>query len=143
MAKEVVSGVGANAKRTDKNISSRVSKIQRDAKIQQASGGAYGQRQDLQSIASSAPMAQQPAMPTGMAPQQPTINLPSTDIFAPGTSGQPLSHGAPGGPGAGPEVLQTPVDAADQTSVLVRAMYLANPTPQLRRMVEAFNQEGR
>jgi hypothetical protein len=40
---EIVSGVGADSKRTDNNISERVAKIQREAKIQNATGGTYGQ----------------------------------------------------------------------------------------------------
>ena len=143
---EVVSGVGAGAKRTDKNVSERVSKIVREAKMQNASGGAYGERADLASIAGGASTNVQTsglpspqAAPQRLSPSQ----LGPSDAFAPGNPNTPLSHGAPGGPGAGPEALQTPVDAVDQTSVLLRAMYMANPTPQLRRMVEAFNEEGR
>jgi len=43
MAKEVVSGTGKDARRTDKNISSRVQKIQRDANMKNATGGSYGE----------------------------------------------------------------------------------------------------
>lgn len=143
---EVVSGVGAGSKRTDNNVSERVSKIQREAKMQNAAGGSYGERANLTSIAGGAPtnaptagLASPQAQGQSFSPSQ----LPDSNVFAPGSQGLPLSHGAPGGPGAGAEVLQTPVDAIDQTSVLLRAMYMANPTPQLRRMVEAFNEEGR
>lgn len=143
---EVVSGVGAGSKRTDNNVSERVSKIQREAKMQNAAGGSYGERANLASLAGGAPTS---APATGLASPQAQgqsfspSQLPSSNVFAPGREGVPLSQGAPGGPGAGSEVLQTPVDAIDQTSVLLRAMYMANPTPQLRRMVEAFNEEGR
>ena len=51
---EVVSGVGPDSKRTDKNISERVAKVQREAKIQNAVGGTYSQATQLQSIASGA-----------------------------------------------------------------------------------------
>jgi hypothetical protein len=143
---EVVSGVGADSKRTDNNISERVSKIQREAKMQNASGGSYGERANLASLAGAAPTNVQSAGLRSPQAQGQPLNpsqLPDSSVFAPGTPGVPLSQGAPGGPGAGTEVLQTPVDAIDQTSVLLRAMYMANPTPQLRRMVEAFNEEGR
>jgi hypothetical protein len=52
----------------------------------------------------------------------------------------PLSHGAVGGTGAGPEVNMPPVDQIDNGEMLARAMYLANPTPQLRRIVESYNE---
>lgn len=139
---EVVSGVGADSKRTDNNVSERVAKVQREAKIQEASGGQYGQRANLASLASGQQTAQT-ASAVSVGPSQPGIQLPPTDIFAPSNQDVPLSHGAPGGPGAGTEVLQTPVDAIDQGSILIRAMYAANPTPQLRRMVEAYNEEGK
>jgi hypothetical protein len=41
---QIVSGVGAGAKRVDKNNVQRVQRIQKNAQIQQASGGAYGDR---------------------------------------------------------------------------------------------------
>jgi hypothetical protein len=140
---EVVSGVGANAKRTDNNVSERVAKIQREAKVQNMSGGAYGQRAEMQSLAGGAPTN----VPT------PQVNLPegnplvssvdAINAFAPGTQGVPLSEGAAFGPGAGTEVLPTPVDAIDQGSVLARAMLMANPNSrQLRLMVEAYNELG-
>lgn len=140
---EVVSGVGANAKRTDKNVSERVAKIQREAKVQNMSGGAYGQRAEMQSLAGGASTN----VPT------PQVNLPegnplvssvdAINAFAPGTQGVPLSEGAAYGPGAGTEVLPTPVDAIDQGSVLARAMLMANPNSrQLRLMVEAYNELG-
>jgi hypothetical protein len=65
------------------------------------------------------------------------------NAFAPGTQGVPLSEGATYGPGAGAEVMPTPVDAIDQGSVLARAMLMANPNSrQLRLMVEAYNELG-
>lgn len=136
---EQVSGVGANSKRTDNNVSERVAKIQREAKIQNAGGGSYGEASQLASLA----QGQQTPQTASAVSAQPGVQLPPVDMFAPGNPETPLSHGAPGGPGAGTEVLQTPVDAIDQGSVLIRAMYMANPTEQLRRMVEAFNEEGK
>jgi len=50
---EVVSGMGANSSRTDKNVSERVAKIQREAKIQNMSGGSYGERADVNTGSSS------------------------------------------------------------------------------------------
>lgn len=138
-----ISGVGKNAKRTDRGM---VQKIQRNAKIQNASGGAYGQRAEMQSIASgaatgptgSAASAQMP-MPQG---NPLAASVPSVGAFAPGQEDVPLSEGSPYGPGAGAEVLQTPADSIDQGAILARAMYSMNPTPQLRRIVEAYNEMG-
>ena len=140
---EVVSGVGADAKRTDNNISERVAKIQREAKVQNMSGGAYGQRAEMASLAGGASTnvsTPQVTMPEG----NPLVgSVDAVNAFAPGTQGVPLSEGATGGPGAGSEVLPTPVDAIDQGSVLARAMLMANPNSrQLRLMVEAYNELG-
>lgn len=140
---EVVSGVGANAKRTDNNVSERVAKIQREAKVQNMSGGAYGQRAEMQSLAGGAPTnvpTPQVTMPEG----NPLVgSVDAVSAFAPGSQGVPLSEGATYGPGGGQEVLPTPVDAIDQGSVLARAMLLANPNSrQLRLMVEAYNELG-
>jgi hypothetical protein len=76
--------------------------------------------------------------PTGdMTPR----GIQTTGAFAPGNPDTPLSHGANGGPGADASILQTPVDAPDQSSLLARAMLQANPTSrQLLMMVEAFNE---
>lgn len=142
-SKEVVSGMGANSKRTDNNVSERVAKVQRDAKIQNMSGGAYGQRAEMESIAGGAPTtvtSPQITMPQG----NPLVSsVEAVNAFAPGTQGVPLSEGASGGPGAGTEVLPSPVDAIDQGSVLARAMLMANPNSrQLRMIVEAYNELG-
>lgn len=140
---EVVSGVGADAKRTDNNISERVAKIQREAKVQNMSGGAYGQRAEMTSLAGGASTnvpTPQVTLPEG----NPLVgSVDAVNAFAPGTSGAPLSEGSAYGPGAGAEVLPTPVDAIDQGSVLARAMLMANPNSrQLRLMVEAYNELG-
>jgi len=107
------------------------------------SGGAYGQRAEMESIASGAPTnvpTPQVTMPEGNTLAG---SVDAVNAFAPGTQGVPLSEGATYGPGAGQEVLPTPVDAIDQGSVLARAMLMANPNSrQLRLMVEAYNELG-
>jgi hypothetical protein len=135
-----VSGVGKGARRTDLD---RAAKIQRDAKIQNAAGGAYGQRAELQGLAQGAPMAQAsaPAMPT---PASVGGSVPTVGIFEPTQRpNEPLTAGVDVGDGPGSEALMTPVDAPDQLATFARAMYMANPTPQLRRIVEAFEEEAR
>lgn len=137
MATDTPGGPGKFARRNDLG---NVKKIQRDAKIQESAGGSYGQRAELQGIAAGAPMAQAPAA-QGM-PMPPVV--PTVGAFAPtARPDEPVTSGVNAGEGAGSEVLMTPIDAPDQLSVLARAMYMANPTPQLRRIVEAFDEEGR
>lgn len=136
-----VSGVGKSAKRTDRGM---VQKIQRSAKIQNAAGGAYGQRAEMQSLASGAATGPTASAPSAQLPQGNPLAaaVQSVGAFNPSQEDVPLSEGSPYGPGAGAEVLQTPADAIDQGGVLARAMYAMNPTPQLRRIVEAYNEMG-
>ena len=138
---EVVSGVGADAKRTDNNVSSRVAKIQREANVQNASGGTYGNRADLNSIASGASTQVSTPMPSGMPagamPAAPTVNA-----FAPGSGDvNPLSDGSRIGPGRGANARPIPVTTPNPDSIFVRALAAANPeSRQLMMMVEAYNE---
>ena len=133
-----VSGPGKFAKREDL---SRVKKIQREAKIQNATGGTYGQATQLQDIASGAPAAQS-AAPSAINTMR--SNMQTTPISELKGTGEPVTSGVGGGtPGPGPEVLQQPVDTPDNAALLARAMFAANPTPTNRRLLEAFLQEGR
>lgn len=139
---EVVSGVGANAKRTDNNVSERVSKIQREAKVQNMSGGAYGQRAEMTSLAGGA-STNVPTASVTMGEPSRVSQLPPVDAFAPGSGAQgyPLSDGAPTGPGRGSEVQPPTVNAPNPDSIFVRAMAAANPdSRQLMMMVEAYNE---
>ena len=142
---EIVSGVGADSKRTDNNISERVAKIQREAKIQNANSGAYGQRSDLTSLAQGASTnVPTPAMNPMPTPARTDSNngLP-IDVFAPGNRDVPDTDGAPGlTAGRQPSELNPPVAGPNELSVLARAIYATNPTPMWRRVVEAFDEEG-
>lgn len=140
--KEVVSGMGADSKRTDNNVSERVSKIQREAKIQNASGGAYTNRQDLTSLAGGASTNVPTVEPSTVGPS-PISQIEPVNAFAPGSGAQgfPLSDGAPTGPGRGAEVQPPTVSAPNPDSIFVRAMAAANPdSRQLMMMVEAYNE---
>ena len=142
MVKEVVSGVGKNASRTDKNPSAQVKRIQRDAKIGSASGGPYGSRAENESLQSGGAT---PA--TGSAVTQniyPEMSKQVTNIFAPGNPNVPFTDGAGmDTPGRTPGDLTTPnLSSPDAGLVLISAMYAASPTPALRRMLEAYDQEG-
>ena len=107
MVKEVVSGVGANSSRTDKNPSAQVKRIQRDAKIGSASGGTYGSRAENESLQSGGTV---PA--TGSAVSQnmyPEMSKQVTNIFAPGNPNVPFTDGAGmDTPGRTPGDLVTP-----------------------------------
>ena len=133
-----ISGVGKNAKRTDRGM---VQKIQRNAKIQNASGGAYGDRAEMQSLASGGATAPTASAASAGAPAAAMPSVPTVNAFAPGTQGLPLSQGAQGGPGADASIQQTPVDSINPDSMFVRALYAANPeSRQLMMMVEAYNE---
>lgn len=136
---DVPGGPGRFARRDDLG---NVKKIQREGKnIAEASGGSYGNRKDLIELSQGAPTDNPEATATGMNPFAAAI--PTVDAFTPGGEG-PISDGALGGGGRGPNALQTPVDAIDQTAVLARAMFMANPgSIILANIVNAFNEEER
>lgn len=139
---EKVSGVGANATRTDKNLSERVARVQRDAKIQNASGGAYSSRTNLESLASGA-STNVPTPNINLPQGSPVSAIPPVNAFAPGSGreGIPLSDGAQFGPGRGEDAQPLPVNAPNPDSIFVRAMAAANPeSRQLMMMVEAYNE---
>jgi hypothetical protein len=137
---EKVSGMGANSSRTDNNVSERVAKIQREAKIQNSTGGAYTNRQDLTSLAGGA-STDVPSV--NMNTGTPVSQIPSVSAFAPGSgrNGVPLSDGAPGGPGRGIEAQAPTVEMLNPDSMFIRAMAKANPeSRQLFMMVESLNE---
>ena len=134
---DLPSGPAQLSRRTDLG---NVKKIQREGKnIAEASGGTYGQRKELGELSQGAiTRVAEPAPANPLA-----SSLPPIDLMAPGQEGVPLSDGAAGGPGRDSSALMTPVDDFNQGELLARAMYLANPTPQLARIVEAYNEEKR
>jgi len=137
-----VSGVGKGARRTDLD---RAQRVQREAKIQESVGGPRGERAELSQIAGAAGMATTASAVSADSSLATGRSIPTVGAFE-GTRrlGELTSTGAGGtSDGAGPEVLMTPVDAPDQIAAFARAMYMANPTPQMRRIVEAFEEEGR
>jgi len=134
---EVVSGMGANSSRVDKNLSARVQRVVSDAKIQNANNGAYTDRLQLTNLAQGA-STNVPTVNPMAAPA--SIPVKTTNVFAPGSQDKPLSDGAPGGPGNNTS-NQIPVDATNPDSIFIRALAQANPTSrQLTMMVEAYNE---
>jgi hypothetical protein len=139
---EVVSGVGADSKRTDNNVSSRVAKIQNEAKIQNASGGPYESRSNLTSLAGGASTEVSTPTPSGMPAATVSALPPTVNAFAPGTGDvNPLSDGSRLGPGRDASALPIPVNTPNPDSIFVRALAAANPeSRQLLMMVEGFNE---
>ena len=132
---------GKLANRTDKNLSQRTQKIQRNARIENASGGAYGDRAEMQSLASGAPTSTPASAVSAQPAPRPAVQV--TGAFAPGSINKPFTDGAGGNTaGAGPDELMANYQSSDPGAILVRAMYSMYPTPELRRYVEAYNAEG-
>jgi hypothetical protein len=133
-----ISGVGKNAKRTDRGM---VQKIQRNARIENAAGGTYGERKEMKSLASA-----ESTGPTASAVSAQPAPLPAVQVtgaFAPGSQNKPFTDGAGGNTaGATPDELMANYQSSDPGAILVRAMYSMYPTPELRRYVEAYNAEG-
>ena len=130
---DVPGGPGRFARRNDLG---NVKKIQREGKrMSEAPGGAYRERKNLQEIESGATTGL-PEATTGFNPRA----LPAVPAFAPGTPGVPLSDGAPTGFGGTNQ--ETPVDSMDNGAILARALFAANPTSQLARLVEAYEEMG-
>ena len=145
MAKEVVSGTGKDARRTDQNISSRVQKIQRDANMKNATGGSYGESLNLQQLSQGASTnTRKPIITPTTSRSVPSAALRMSPLDQMQNNAGPMTDGAPGDTaGRQPYELDQPVDAPDQSAILARAMFAINPTPQNRRLLEAFQQEGR
>jgi len=149
MVREVISGVGADAKRVDLNnsnkVTERVKKLQRDAKIQNATGGTYSQASQLQDLASGA-STEMPQAVVGATPNPRTIasSIRMSSLDQMNENPGPITDGAPGNtPGRQPEELLGPIDGPDNNAILARAMFMMDPTPMNRRLLESFLQEGR
>jgi hypothetical protein len=107
-----VSGPGSLSKRTDGGPSNP------HQVISTAPDQAYGDAKQQHADEATAPMAGKPALPNvpavqpqgppgGPAPQQGAPAYPGGDFSAPtARPGEPVTHGTPVGPGAGPEALQ-------------------------------------
>lgn len=83
------------------------------------------------------PLPQTPA-PAGGASPEPTATLPGlTDPTA--RPQEPLTHGLPTGPGAGPEAIGVPVGPVDPTINLIKGMLAAYPNPDLQALLAQAN----
>jgi len=137
-----VAGPGKFAKRKDL---SRVQKIQRDAKIENATGGSYGESLNLQQLSQGASTDTiKPIISPTTSRSMPSAGLRMSPLDQMQNNAGPITDGAPGNTaGRQPYELDQPIDAPDQSAILARAMFAINPTPQNRRLLEAFQQEGR
>lgn len=142
IAKQQVSMPGSMANRTDRGVVERTQRVQREATMANASGGAQGSLKINKELSQGGDMpTTASAVSADTTQTAASVSIPPIDVFAPGRTA-PLSEGAPGGPGS--NLQQVPVDAVDQGSALARALYAANPNSrQLRLLVEAYNEEGR
>lgn len=112
-----VSGPGRLSKRTDGTPG---------GKLSVAPGLAYGERQEALAQERTAPMAvtpqtAAPSPPTVGAPAQPSTPTGATNqavnmMFAQSTQrpNEPVTHGVDIGPGAGPEIMPSPVQQQQQ-----------------------------
>jgi hypothetical protein len=143
MVKQVVSGVGKNSSRTDQNVVERTNRVQREATMANATGAPRGSLKTNRELSQGGDMATTASAVSANTPMPTISGTNVTNVFAPGDPNTPLTDGAGGNTkGVGPDALNANFISSDPGSILIRAMYLASPTPELRRMVEAYNEEG-
>lgn len=119
-----VAGPGKFSKRTDRNA------VQ---PAREMTGGAYGENKALMETQTSAPMSAAPAMA-----------MPSMQLAGPtARPDEPITAGAPVGAGPGPEILPSAPQAPDDTAALLRQIAVLNPDPDLIRIVQFLDSEGR
>lgn len=135
------SGPGRYSKRVDLTKAKRVENL---------SSGKYGERAELEQLGQGASMKVSEAaqVPMDIVNKQPMPSYPIQNVGAfdptqrpnePITTG--VDNTSDGTPGTSANI--PPFDGPDSASILVRAMYMNNPTPQLRRVLETFYAEGR
>jgi len=127
----IVSGPSQFAKRVDKN---------KYTQVEDMSSGKYGDRKDLREQGAGASM-DVPKVEMG-SPIPATPPMQNIGAMAPSNEST-IMNGVNAGSGSGSESIIPPIDSPDAASILARAMYLANPSPQTRRNLEAFIDEGR
>jgi hypothetical protein len=137
-----VSGVGKNSSRSDQNIVERTQRVQREATMANATGAPQGTAKINRELSQGGAMATTAsAVSVNPRMRNPAINVVSP--FAPGSTDRVDTDGMGGNTaGKNPGDLMANYNSTDPGSILVRAMYAAYPTPELRRYVEAYNEEG-
>lgn len=106
-----------------------------------ATGQPYGQAGAQLAAQRAVPIASAPPLPEGEPPQWSMPQLPS--LSGPSQRpDEPVTHGLPIGPGAGPAALTglAPMPSAnDDVELQLRAVYQAHPTEQLRALIEMLD----
>ena len=125
-----VSGPGKLSKRTD-----GFGMPQGQQAPQEVTGLPYGENQEVNQIASEAPLAAAPVEPIIPA-LPPPINSPSAYPDQPVTAGSPVGPG----PNRAPTTQQ---QEQDVVAAAIRIAYAAAPSPQLRSLVNYLEQQGR
>lgn len=126
-----VSGPGALSRRTDGGP-------MQGAKV--APGGKYGERQQMQEIQQSAPMAAAQKIPN----KNPAVAnaAPITALTAPTERpNEPLTHGSPFGAGPGPEILGMPKNTSKVSDTLSKIVQYDN-TGQLSELYNYLISRG-
>ena len=124
-----VAGPGKFARRTDGTAFDKNATRQ---PIREMPSQAYGDAIDMTAIQGAAPMAATPSLSRPVPLSAPTER-----------PNEPVTTGAPFGPGAGREVMPIPPMPEDETANLVRALYAINPDPDLARLIQRLDAEGR
>jgi hypothetical protein len=111
------------------------------APVVTAPGQTYGQGVAQQRAQQAVPMAGPPVAPPRAAPAAPRGPLPGAggDPMRPTERpDEPVTAGAPVGPGAGPEALPP---TGDTTIDELRALYMAYPAESIREILEDLERE--
>jgi hypothetical protein len=99
----------------------------------------YGSRAKQEASIAAVPPAPPPASPAPGSPPAGAGEAGLPDLFSPTfRPDEPLSHGAPFGPGGGPEILNLP--GQDPTALQLRAIYARFPNEDLRELIEGLDQ---
>lgn len=124
------SGPGALSQRTDGGPAD-------SQPIRVAPGGEYGERQDMQNLQASAPMAQAPAV---------RRQMPSVDVtpFPAATTrpDEPVTAGVDVGPGAGSSALGMEQPVSGSLSAVLRKMAGNDPTGDVGRLFDLAVKRG-
>ena len=124
-----VSGPGAASRRTDGQPS--VDNPKQAARY--ISGMPQGEAAEVNAVAGAAPLAAAAGMPG--VPQVVPLTAPTQRPDEPVTAGAPF--------GEGPNGVPLPPRSGDPVALLMRAMYAAAPSPELRRIIDQLDMEGR
>ncbi len=131
-----VAGPGKYAKRTDGTAFDKNASRQ---PIREMPSQAYGEGVETQAIQSGAPMNATPSQPAAMRPA-----VRPTPLSAPTERPQePITAGAPFGPGVGPELMPIPPAMQDEVAQTILSLAAIYPDPDLARLVDRLRSEGR